>query len=129
MESFKLNTDLISRLGGRITYLGTRNDVLSQNLANLETSNYQAKDLSFSGYLDDLQAQSKIDSNGMAKEAFFKTPKTENVVSTADPGPNGNNVNMEDEMAKLADNSVEFMIATDIIKKNLAHIKLVTSQG
>ncbi len=129
MEGFKLNTDLISRLGGRITYLGTRNDVLSQNIANLETANYQAKDLSFSGYLDDLQAQAKVDSNEMTKEAFFKTPNTENVVSTADPGPNGNNVNMEDEMAKLANNSVEFMVATDIIKKHLSHIKLATSQA
>lgn len=128
MEGFKLNTDLISRLGGRMTYLNTRNDVLAQNLANLETPGYKSLDLEFRGYLEDMQT-SGSDSSAEGTDPFFKTVQIENKISTADVGPNGNNVNMEDQMAQMAGNSVEYMVATEVIKKHLAMIKLSTAQS
>lgn len=128
MEGFKLNTDIVSRLGGRMTFLSTRNDVLTQNLANLETPEYKSRDLEFEGYLEDMQNYANT-STTQNVDPFFKTAQIENKISTADAGPNGNNVNMEDQMAQMAGNSIEYMVATEVIKKHLAMIKLSTSQG
>lgn len=128
MEGFKLNTDLVSRLGGRMTYLSARNDVLTQNLANLETPDYKSRDVEFQGYLEDMQSYAQGFS-AKNLDPFFKTAQIENKISTADSGPNGNNVNMEEQMAQMAGNSIEYMVATEVIKKHLAMIKLSTAQS
>lgn len=125
MSGFSLNTDLISRLAGRIAYLGTKNDIVSQNIANLETPNYKAKEMSFEGYLQDEMGHAE--DSGMRGALIF-SPKVNVEDSSAHPKPNGNNVSMEEEMADLADNSIEFMVATETIKKQLAMLKFAASE-
>ena len=123
MAGLGLNTNIISKLAGRISYLNARHDVMVQNIANMETPNYKAKDIEFKGYLDEFQKTGQGEEN----TSVYK-PDVEEIFLQDDPKPNGNNVSMEEQMAKMADNSVEFMVATEVIKKNLALLKFSTSE-
>lgn len=118
MSGFKLNTELLARIGGRISYLDARNNVLSNNLSNLETPKFKAQELEFSGYVEEI-----LDEAGRDAKPVF-TPKTQQVDAAGEAKPNGNTVNLEEQMAHLADNSLEFMMATEVLKKQLSLIKL-----
>ncbi|MCP5464762.1 MAG: hypothetical protein H7A33_07050 [Deltaproteobacteria bacterium] len=117
MSGFKINSEQMAKLAGRLSYLSARHNVLVQNVANLETNDYKAKDLEFKGYLDQ-QTQ-----DGQA----LKVPDVKMTTSSADPDAKGNNVVVEQQMADLADNSVEFFFATELIKKNLAMLKYASA--
>ncbi len=118
MSGFKLNTELLARLGGRISYLNARNNVLSNNLSNLETPEFKAQELEFDGYVEEALGGADKD----LKSVY--TPKMEQVDAPGEAKPNGNTVNLEEQMADLADNSLEFMMATEVLKKQLSLIKL-----
>ncbi|MBF0104157.1 MAG: hypothetical protein HQM16_02410 [Deltaproteobacteria bacterium] len=122
MPGIILNTDIIQRLSGRLSYLGARNDLLAQNIAHMETPNYQAKDLLFQGFVEGFQSEEAKQMDQINIE-----PKMEETKIDTDAKANGNNVIMEDQMARLADNSVEFMVATEVIKKNLALLKFAAA--
>lgn len=114
MPDFKVISDSAAYLTGRLGYLSDRHQLLSQNLAHMETPNYQAQDLSFEGYLKRPDDSSDV---------MFQT--NQEVVTTGGSlKANGNDVNMEQEMAKLADNSVEYMTAIEILKKNVTLMKI-----
>lgn len=122
MAGINFNSQLIAQIAGRISYLNTKQDLYAQNVANLETPGYQAKDIEFKGYLEQFQG----------KEALNKTvytPDIEVKTKSSDPKVNGNTVHLEEQMAKLTDNSVEFMMATEILKKHLALTKLSVQSG
>lgn len=121
MAGLSLNTEIIARLSGRISYLNARNDLLAQNIAHLETPNYKTKDLEFLGFVEEAAAQAK------EKDNMYYNPDVKEVFVKGDPKPNGNDVNMEQQMANIADNSVEYMVATEVIKKNLALLKFSAS--
>ena len=123
MSGFKINTDVFARLAGRISYLTARHDALVQNIANIETPNYKAQEVQFSGYLDD-----QLSESARSENTVF-TPKMEEVKAPGEAKPNGNTVSMEDQMAKMADNSMEYMVASEIFKKNLALLKFSLSDS
>lgn len=117
MPDLKVISDSAAYLTGRLGYLSDRHGLLSQNLAHMETPNYNAQDLSFEGYLS-----RPDDSDGV----LFQPKET--VIQTGGAiKANGNDVNMEQEMAKLADNSVEYMTAIEILKKNVTLMKISVS--
>lgn len=123
MSGLKLNTDIFSRLSGRLTYLNARHDVMVQNIANLETPDYKSKDVEFQGYVDDQLSEAERN----LQTSF--TPKMSEINIKADAKPNGNTVSIEEQMAKMADNSVEYMVASEIFKKNLSLLKFSLSEG
>lgn len=123
MSGLKLNTDIFSRLSGRLTYLNARHDVMVQNIANLETPDYKSKDVEFQGYVDDQLSESERN----LQTSF--TPKMSEINIKGDAKPNGNTVSIEEQMAKMADNSVEYMVASEIFKKNLSLLKFSMSEG
>ncbi len=119
---FKINNQLMSQLLGRMEYVSKRHDVLATNVAHSETPGFVAKDLEFSGFIEQAEQNEKNSYTVMAK------PQVTVKESTAPKNANNNNVNMEQEMAKMTDNSVEYMLATEVIKKHLIMIKFSGSE-
>lgn len=116
MAGFQVLTDSALHLAGRLDYLNDSHNVYTQNIAHIETPGYKAKVVEFEGFLD--QEKPLPGSVKYAVEASIQDDKAAKVK------PNGNSVNMEDQVAKMTNNSMEYMVAIEAIKKNLALIRL-----
>lgn len=120
MSLVKVNSDTVAKLAGRISFLMKRQDVFTTNIANQETPNYKAREIEFKGFLDDnVNQQRNIIDRNLTQE-----PDIKEKIVLDNPKPNGNTVNLEEQMANVADNSVEFMVATEVLKRNMALVKL-----
>ncbi len=83
-----------------------RNDVISQNIANVDTPGYKRKVVKFEEFLNSEMKTGRI-SQGTSKLS------SESVQITEDPSESsyrsdGNNVDVENEMALLAANSIRY---------------------
>lgn len=113
MSGFRVISDPVAQLTGRMSFLNDRHNLVAQNLAHMETPNYIAKDISFDGFV-----KSSFGDGDVAYD-----PRVNVLELTDEMKANGNNVQMEKEMAKMADNSMEYMTAINVLKKNLSMIR------
>ena len=94
--------------------------IISSNIANADTPGYQAQEVDFE------KALSKaIDSGGdisRVKAEIYN--QTNNVVRE-----DGNTVDRDAEMVKLAENQILFSTAADLVKKKLALLRYSISDG
>lgn len=106
-------------------YLSMRDavhQVIASNIANAETPEYTAKLPSFSFKLDQQANQNKTEGLlGVEKSPMEIGMKI--LDSNADPRENGNNVNVNQELAAMSENSMLYMGALKILNKELAITK------
>ncbi|MFT4577547.1 MAG: flagellar basal-body rod protein FlgB [Nitrospinales bacterium] len=104
--------------------MSTRQSVISSNIGNLDTPGFKASEIDFQG-----QLREALGSKGQLKlqatnEKHFG-PKTSNIGSmTADPfeeedaaKSNGNNVDVDKEMAKMAENQIFYNAVIQLMMK------------
>ena len=120
MLGFQVLSDAALYLTGKLDYLTDNHNVFTQNVAHIETPGYKSKILEFDGFIDKEKNQP-----GDVKFAAEATLKDD---PTAKSKPNGNSVTMEDQVAKMTNNSVEYMLAIESMKKHLALMKLAVDQ-
>ena len=104
-----------------------RQEMLSSNLANLDTPNYQPKDLEFEGALkkirrnqNDHVAIQKTDSDHRGTgnplyngdDAVVERPDVLNSVD-------GNGVDLDREMARFADNSMRYSATVEMMRRRV----------
>jgi flagellar basal-body rod protein FlgB len=101
-------------LGRFMSYLSQRQEVIASNIANADTPGYKTRDidmpLDFSSALQD------------AKNAAVETPglPTRN---------DGNNVAIDREARLLAENTLKFNLATQMVKGELKSIRSAIDEG
>ncbi|MFO7445008.1 MAG: flagellar basal body rod protein FlgB [Ignavibacteriaceae bacterium] len=108
----------IKLLENLIDYCAVKNNVVSKNLANIGTENYQRKEVVFKDVLT-----SQLNPNLKTTEARHISPGNIpvepdfNVVedSSIDMVSGINNVDIEKEMAELAENTIHFKFAANKI--------------
>jgi flagellar basal-body rod protein FlgB len=127
------NIPLLSMLKERMAWLGQRQNVLSQNVANADTPGYTARDLKpidfeqalrnvtspnrFSGaLLTDNPRHIATTPQGAGAFADVDTPDVEST-------PTGNSVSLEQEMIKVADTQAQFQAATNLYAKAIDMMK------
>lgn len=122
----KIENTTIQSLEKFISYCSAKNKVISKNIANIGTENYQREDVSFNQIFSDNLNQLKttktnhikaIETNPKDFEVFTDKEK-ENVSGV-------NNVDIDKEMAELAVNSIQFRFASKKISdfyKNLQNV-------
>lgn len=103
-----------------------RNQAISSNIANAETPTYKARELDFAGELNKafekqdqaltITDERHIDTRGFAT-AHLMTDRSG--ATKAD----GNNVDIDIQMGKLADNSAAYGIAANLLRKKLEFIR------
>jgi flagellar basal-body rod protein FlgB len=81
-----------------------RQTLLTNNLANVDTSGYQREDVNFQGQLN-----AAIQSGQPVDQVTFQ-PVTENQAT----GPNGNGVNADQESAEIATNGLLYQTLTEV---------------
>ena len=104
--------------------MSTRQSVISSNIGNLDTPGFKASEIDFQGQLREAlgsKGQLKLQSTN---EKHFG-PKTSNIGSlAADPfeeedaaKSNGNNVDVDKEMAKMAENQIFYNAVIQLMMK------------
>ena len=117
----------------RMEWHQERQRVLAENVANADTSNYQAKDLAPPDFNRELSAASVSlattepghiggGSNGGSQFATESSGRFE-------VRPRGNSVTHEDEMMKVASNQMDFEAVSDLYTRSLALIKLAVGKS
>lgn len=105
----------------KMRYLSNRQSVISQNIANVNTPGYKARELepmgqskkSNSGQIT-LQTTSPMHISVAGNNSSFKTIKDKD---TYEIKPDGNTVSVEEQMVKMSANSLEYNETVGILKK------------
>ncbi|MCX8069693.1 MAG: flagellar basal body rod protein FlgB [Thermodesulfovibrionales bacterium] len=93
-----------------------RRKLLTSNIANADTPGYKAKDISFKNEMN--KAMQDIDNNIKVSQNYnvFETPNTM-------PNRDGNTVNVDLEMAKMAENSLTYNAAVQFYARKSRMLK------
>ncbi len=111
---------LLQGLGRAIGVLETRHKVLTENLANVETPGYRARDVDFGGALRAAFAR-RAERPGEAVPA----PQ---VTRDVPPGPDGNSVDVDIEMGKLSDNAFRLVALSELLGRRYAGLKALVRE-
>lgn len=135
----------------RMGWLTDRQTVLAQNLANADTPNYSAKDLSepdFKRVLEAYGIGQKKAPGGLAAARGAATAGGPVRLAATDPGhirppmpearvkpvgttggneksPSGNDVSVEDQVSKVTETQMDYQLTANLYRKHLAMIKSV----
>jgi flagellar basal-body rod protein FlgB len=109
-------------------WLSRRQEVLSENIANANTGNYQAQDLkplSFKNLLEKDQAVRAVTTSPMHISPEVEPVKyeTEKEHQPEESKPNGNSVLLEEQMEKMGEVKQNYELATNLFSKHLAMLK------
>jgi len=129
MEIGKLT--LFSIVKNRLNWLGQRQEVIAQNIANSDTPRYKPSDLkayNFEELVRNKTAQLNLDASGpnhiqgnRRRIRDYAAQVERNPFETA---PNGNAVILEEQMAKLNETQMSHSLTTELYKKHLNMIRM-----
>lgn len=118
----------------RMNWLGQRQEVIAQNIANANTPGYRATDLKkfeFKSMVQKQGAQLNLTTTGSGhlggnrkRIRDFAEAEIRNPYETT---PNGNSVVLEEQMANLSETGINHKLAMQIYKKNLSMLKIVAN--
>lgn len=114
-----------------------RNDIISQNLANVDTPKYKRKDVAFEELLNDSMGRAKLEGSLSDKRHIAintrDVDRVEPVIiddnSDLSMRIDGNNVDIDREMANLAKNTIKYNALVQMINSNYTKIKNVIAEG
>ena len=115
-----------------------RNDMIASNLANRETPGFRAQDLVFEKQLGKamhadepgpLNTNNPRHFDGAQREPLALVQGQQINSYNPDPRMDGNTVNLDKEMAKLAENQLLFQAATKAVNWKFRMIKNAITEG
>jgi len=119
---------ILSMLRTRMQWHQERQRVLAENVANADTPNYHARDLTPPNFEHALTTASltlaRTDANHMVGASGAGSQFAENGELHYEVRPRGNAVSHEDEMLKLAGNQMDYDAVTSLYTHSLAAIKM-----
>lgn len=124
---------LFNLMKTKMNYLSARQTVLARNVANADTPGYKVKDITapdFSKILAGTQRNSARNlplavthAGHIAPIADIGASKEFEAKKTDELNPDGNNVSVEEEMSKIAENQSQYTMALNLYSKTLAMFK------
>jgi flagellar basal-body rod protein FlgB len=118
---------LFRMISQQLHWLGQRQEVLSQNVANADTPGYQARDLQPLAFGDALQQAALRPAVTHAGHLLGKTadPAAAKVktITPWEVSPDGNGVVLEQQMTQLAETQADYQMATELYRKQIAMLK------
>ena len=128
---------LFSAMNRRMSWLGQRQELLAQNVANADTPGYVAQDFKPQDFSDVLKSAGSGAPLRMAATASghigFASADARAPRPIKTPGPeklmSGNAVTLEEEMMKTAQTAMDFQLTTNLYKKHISMIKTALGRG
>lgn len=112
-----------------------RNDVIAQNIANDDTPMYKRKDVVFEDVLNDSinNLEAKVTDKRHipfnSSEPGDMEPHIIQANSDVSMRIDGNNVDIDNEMASLAKNTIKYNTLVQMINSNYSKIKNIITEG
>jgi len=118
-----------------------RNEVLSHNIANVDTPTYNRKDVDFEKYLRTALDAGLADDDLIVKKRFnFRFNKAKTDVASIRPRVmeeydtmamriDGNNVDIDEEMAQMAKNTIRYNVVTQNLNSKFSKIMHAITEG
>ena len=104
----------------------TRNSVISNNIANVDTPGYKRKDIRFEEYLQGaVSGGSSLDDNIADVDLDSLTGTTYTDYASSSYRIDGNNVDIDTENAELAKNQIKYYTMLDSISQEFKRIQSV----
>ena len=132
---FDRNLELLDK---SLELRGKRNSMIAANIANRETPGYRAQDLVFEKSLhkalhaDDpglLKTEHPAHFDGAKGEPLERLRGTQINSYNPDPRMDGNTVDLDKEMAKLAENQLKYQMATRAVSWKFRMLKSAITDG
>lgn len=122
----------ISNLESGLTYAAVKQKTIAQNIANVDTPNYKAKDVSFKQMLSEATTNNlsanKTDTKHIDFQAETTTPGVYSY-SNLNYRQNGNGVDMDKEQASLAENSIYYNALVERVSSKYNTLQTVLKGG
>lgn len=121
-------------LENSLDYASMKNKTIADNIANVDTPNYKAKNVSFKNVLHtELQRgfetkrtdDRHIDFSAQTGDQTYKTTTNRTTMYNH----NGNNVDIDKEMAELAENQIYYQALVDRINGKFSSLQSVVRGG
>ncbi|OAT82848.1 flagellar basal-body rod protein FlgB [Bacillus sp. MKU004] len=126
----KLFSNTITSLESGLDYASLNQKVISQNIANVDTPNYKAKEVDFKTVLNQTM---QLDAKRTDSRHFtFKSADTHPAVKSRNAyqfNHNGNGVDLDKEMSNMAENQIYFNALSDRINGKFNSLKTVIRGG
>ena len=122
----------ISSLEKGLSYATLKNKAIAQNIANVDTPNYKAKEVSFKQVFGEAQKESLSSNRTDVRHFEFEVGQSTTGLYSFDnfrARPNGNGVNMDAEQASLAENQIYYNALIDRVSGKLSTLKNVIKGG
>jgi len=107
-----MSTSNIKLLEDFIDYSSLRNKVISKNIANIGTQNYNREEVVFKDLFAENLASLKTTNPKHIGQNTFESENSVITDNSKDMVSGINNVNIDEEMAELAKNSIQFKFAS-----------------
>lgn len=120
---------LFGTMKAKLGYLSERQGVLAQNIANADTPNYQAKDVQAPDFSKSLSSAHQLQMTSTNKKHLSGggiSSISSHIIkrdSTYERSPTGNNVVIEEEMSKVAENQAEYQKVLNLYRKSVDMFK------
>ncbi len=124
---------IFEAIAKRMSWLGERHAVLAQNVANADTPGYVAKDVKAPDF-SSLLAGASQKLGLTVTQPNHVTPVNATLFKRVDQpvrerSPNGNAVQIEDQMVKVSETASDFALTTSLYRQQLGLLKLVLGRG
>ncbi len=124
----------IKLLENLLDYCAVKNKVISNNIANIQTENYKREDVEFKNLLEEnsntLLRTTESKHLRSLNDPFDRQNRFRIVTDDTTESLSGiNNVNIEQEMAELAENTLRFKFASKKVSEYYKMIQKVISGG
>ncbi|MBX6320972.1 MAG: flagellar basal body rod protein FlgB [Rhodospirillaceae bacterium] len=125
---------LFRLLSARMAWLSQRQEVLAQNVANADTPGFKPSDLApmdFRGALRTVSAIVPVRTNPMHIGVSLRAQGPFAVVPDrrAQESPDGNAVDLEEQMVKMAQTQADYQLVTNLYRKQVGLIKAALGHG
>jgi flagellar basal-body rod protein FlgB len=119
---------LFGMISRRMDWLTNRQTVLSQNVANADTPNYQPRDLKTQDFRAELRGISARLAPAMTSQQHLTSRTIPGPDRIEKPRPSettlsGNSVQLDTEMLKVSETATDYQLTTNIYRRNLAMLR------
>jgi flagellar basal-body rod protein FlgB len=132
------NLPMFGLIKERMSWVGQRQQVIAQNIANADTPNYRARDIKEFDFKKSLREHAPKNANGGGISMRVTHPMhmsggggaSSSVASSAtrkpyETAPDGNSVILEEQMVKMNEAAVQHSTMVGLYRKHLSMIKSV----
>jgi flagellar basal-body rod protein FlgB len=133
VDLFKI--PLLQRMTDRMAWLGAREKVLAQNIANSDTPGYQPKDVVPLDFGDHLQKLAPVEPERTNPQHMVGTVPPKDAVgskkqkTTYETAPAGNSVVIEEQMMKMSQTQADYNEMVNLYRKHIDMLKTAIGRG